>query len=331
MSAPTLPAPASLDREPETPLAAGLGPAGRAWRANPPLALVGLASLALLVPFVAAIFLDPQVITGAPAWLKPAKFAISIAIYTLTLVWFLSYVQGHRRLVAAIAWGTAAAFLVEIAIIAAQAARGTTSHFNDATPLDLNLFIAMGVSVGVIALLAIVAAVLLLRQRVVPPALAMALRLGLIGTVIGMLQAVPMFGDLMGHAVGVADGGPGLPILGWSTEGGDLRAGHFVGLHAMQALPLVGFALVRFAPRWLGAGRQSALVGVAGGVWIGTALLMTWQALRGQSVVAPDATTLVAAGGLISIAVAVVGLIVLPARAAGRAGETTPFAGDHHP
>ena len=33
------------------------------------------------------MLVDPRIITGAPAWLKPFKFAISTAIYSLTLAW----------------------------------------------------------------------------------------------------------------------------------------------------------------------------------------------------------------------------------------------------
>ena len=38
---------------------------------------------------------------------------------------------------------------------------------------------------------------------------------------------------------------PRKAIVNWSTEGGDLRAAHFIGLHALQALPLLGLLFSR--------------------------------------------------------------------------------------
>jgi hypothetical protein len=99
------------------------------------------------------------------------------------------------------------------------------------------------------------------------------------------------------HSVGVADGGPGLPIVGWSTVGGDLRVAHFFGLHAMQVLPFIGWLLSRRPS--LGARHRLLLVWSSGLAYLGLVLVLTWQALRGQSLIAPDAATLAAFGVLL--------------------------------
>jgi hypothetical protein len=118
------------------------------------------------------------------------------------------------------------------------------------------------------------------------------------------------------HSVGVEDGEPGLPLLGWSTTGGDLRVGHFAGLHAMQVLPLLGFLLTRPAAvrRW-NLRQRTRLMLIAGASYLALTMLVTWQALRGQSIVAPDGLTLLvaAAGAGVALALTAASLWLRPA------------------
>ena len=286
----------------------------RAWAFSPPLTFVGVAMLLTLLVALAGMVLDPRVITGAPAWLKPAKFAISISIYCFTLLWLLTFVRRRPRLVRLVAWTTAIALFIEMVIIAGQVVRGTTSHFNVATYLDGILWSLMGTFVVVAWVANLVAVVLLLIQRLPNPAFTWSLRLGLLISFVGMgvafFMTAPTAEQLAAseagerflvagaHSVGVEDGGPGLPVTGWSTEGGDLRVPHFFGLHGLQALPLFGLLLAGFGPGWLRARHRVALVWTAGLSYLGLVVLLTWQALRGQSLIYPDISTLGALFGL---------------------------------
>jgi hypothetical protein len=299
---------------------------------NRPLTLVGMLGVATLGATLVGLLVDPRVVTGAPAWLKPAKFALSGSIYAFTFVWLLGFVRGHRRLVAVLANGTAFVLVVEVGIIIAQVVRGTTSHFNYSTPLDAALFGTMAALIVGLWLLALVAAVLLIRQRIPDTVFAWSLRLALPIALGGMAVAFFMpqptpeqraalaagaadAGKIIGaHSVGVPDGGPGLPIVGWSTVGGDLRVAHFVGLHALQVLPVVGWWLSRLGSSRLGTGHRTALVWTAGLTYLGVVLLFTWQALRAQSVIAPDGLTVAAFGALLGSALISIGIILAHAR-----------------
>ncbi len=172
----------ATSRPPAAPVAA----LRRAWRINRPLTLVGVALLVTLAATLVGLLVNDRVITGAPAWLKPAKFAVSIAISSFTLLWLLTYVEGHRRLVALVSWGTALAAVVELIAIIGQVERGTTSHFNIATPFDAAIWGAMSMAIVVLWLLNLLTAVLLLRQRLPQPAFAWGLRLGVLIAAVGM-------------------------------------------------------------------------------------------------------------------------------------------------
>lgn len=274
-------------------------------------------SAVLLAATILLSILDSRLITGAPAWVKPMKFAISTILYAGTLAWMLSFVTGHPRLVRWIGGLTALGFLVELVGISIQAARGVRSHFNVGTVFDGAIFSLMGTFVMVIWVMNIVTAVLLMRQKMDNQPFAWALRLGLlvtaVGSILGFLMTMPTPGQLAAmqagevvsivgaHSVGVADGGAGLPFVGWSTEGGDIRVAHFVGLHALQIIPLLGIFVNRRFRQRLSDGRRTALVFVGGLGYLGLVLLLLWQALRAQPLIAPDGLTLAALAGLVTV------------------------------
>jgi len=137
----------------------------RALAARQALTILGGAMLITFLATLAGIFVDHRVITGAPAWLKPAKFAISVSVYCFTFVWLLGFVENHPRLVRVVANVTAFSVIAEMIAIIAQAARGTTSHFNLTTPLNSLLWIMMGAFIVLVWTMNLVVAIMLLLQR----------------------------------------------------------------------------------------------------------------------------------------------------------------------
>jgi hypothetical protein len=277
------------------------------WRIN--RALSGTVALMLGVLAVSALGLaiDPRLVTGAPIWLKPAKFAVSISVYVASVLWLFTYLEPWRKTRAIVGWVTALTLVSEMVIILAQVSRGTSSHFNTSTPLNAMLWSAMGMAIAVQTMASIGLAVAVWRARFVDRAMGWAFRLGLtlsiLGASSGGFMTTPTAAQLEtmrsgqrpmavgAHTVGALDGGAGLPGTGWSTAHGDLRVPHFIGLHAFQALPLLALAARRRG--WPERGRVRVILAAAASYALLFAVLLV-EALRGFSLVRPDAATLTA-------------------------------------
>jgi len=275
------------------------------WTESAPLTAVAALMLVVFVVSAAAIYLDPRTIAGFPAWLKPAKFAISTAIYSATMAWLFQYIRVWPRFIRASGWIVAIVFVAEVAIIDVQAARGTTSHFNASTPLNQVLFSMMGVMIGVLWVTSAGVLAALFRQKFSDPVWGWSLRLGMLITVLGSASGglmIPPTPEQMAqlrthqippvvgaHTVGAPDGGPGLPGVGWSREHGDLRVPHFLGMHGIQVIAFLGWLI------WRRRGTVRLVFTVAAS-YLSFAGILLWQALRGQSVIEPDQATLIALG-----------------------------------
>lgn len=236
-------------------------------RTNPALSWTGWLNVALLLVALVLLPFDQRHVTGALVWLKPLKFSLSIIAFAWTLGWLLADLPGPaQRAVRRLSRGVAVSMAVEQAVIFIQATRGTTSHYNQATLLDGALFGVMGLFIVLNTAMTAWALYLVWRHRPHgPAAYVWGVRLGLLLFLVGSVLGGMMI-HLNQHTVGAPDGGPGLPGLGWSTQTGDLRIAHFLGLHALQAVPLLGWGLSRWVPRravlltWAGAALYAAAV-----------------------------------------------------------------------
>ncbi len=208
---------------------------------SPAAAWIGALHGVMLLVALGAMAFDGRQLLGVSIWLKPAKFLLSGGVFLLTVAWLLSLVEVPASPRNWLGLGMGLIMLLENAAISGQALRGERSHFNISSVANGVVFSVMGVAIAInTVLLAVLLYWFLSKAGPMPEAALWGCRLGVLLAVLGSVQGGYM-AAYGAHTVGAPDGGPGVPVLNWSTQAGDLRIAHFIGLHGLQVLPLAGF------------------------------------------------------------------------------------------
>ena len=209
-------------------------------RRNALLFWFGLFNLAIAILCLILMPFEETQILGVNRWLKPFKFYSSVGIMVFTMGWLLYYLNNTKK-IRTYSWLIVITMFFENGLIIAQAIRKTTSHFNATSALNGIVFSIMGMLIAIFTIVVIFACVSFFRQKqfsILTPYV-WGIRLGLLFFIIFSLEGGVMVG-LLKHTIGGPDGGPGLPVVNWSTVYGDLRIAHFIGIHSLQVLPLFG-------------------------------------------------------------------------------------------
>jgi hypothetical protein len=238
---------------------------------NEPLFYFGLICFLFALLFLALTKIIDVEVAGANAWYKPFKFAFSTFLYAWAMAWYCSYLPNFN--VKAFNWTVIVLLGFEIVYIAFQAGKGQLSHFNISTPIYTALYAAMGIAASLVTLYTAYIGVLFFQNEFpdLPPYYLWAIRIGIIIFVVFAFEGFVM-GSRLAHTIGGADGGQGLPLVNWSTKYGDPRIAHFIGMHALQVLPVLAFYLLKDV-------KTTLFVGV---LYAALAVFTLWQALQGR-------------------------------------------------
>lgn len=198
--------------------------------------------LAATVPaLLLAQALDPRLVDGEGAWLKPMRFALSLSLYAGTLAWAARYVPSHLRTSRRFRLATGiviAAIALETMWLTAAATLGIRSHYNVTEPLFVALYPLAGLVAVTLTAGSLVWGLAILSGR--PAAFERLLGWSLVAT---FVLTVPIAGTMSGIEGGIVagTGAPRIPFLDWSLRG-DLHPAHFLATHTLQAVPLIARA-----------------------------------------------------------------------------------------
>jgi hypothetical protein len=204
----------------------------------------GLTNLLVAIVFLVLAYSTSNVLNGVNAWFKPFKFALSTNLYCWAMLWYCYYLPNFNT--TAFNWVIIITLGFEVAYIALRASRAELSHYNVSTPLSSTLFSIMALAATVATLYTAYISALFFATSfpTLPVYYIWSIRFALILFVIFAFEGFAM-GARLSHSVGGNDDSFGLPIVNWSKKFGDLRIAHFIGMHALQILPILSFYLLK--------------------------------------------------------------------------------------
>jgi hypothetical protein len=211
---------------------------------NETLFYYGLVCLVSAIIFLALTKISNTQVYNVSAWYKPFKFAFSIFLFSWTMAWYCYYLPSFN--ITFFNWTVIILLGFEIVYIALQAYRGQLSHYNLSTPVYAVLYSMMALAASLVTIYTAYVGILFFKYDfpTLPNYYLWAIRLGILIFVVFSFEGFVM-GSRLTHTIGGEDGSAGIPLLNWSTKFGDPRIAHFIGMHALQVLPILSFYLLK--------------------------------------------------------------------------------------
>ena len=211
---------------------------------NESLFWFGLLCLSLSIIFLVLSKITSTQVNGVNAWFKPFKFAVSIGLFSWTMALYCDYLSDFN--VTPFNWTVITLFGFELIYIIFQASKGQLSHFNISTPTHSLIYLLMGLIAVLVTLYTAYIGILFLTQSFpnLPNYYVWSIRLGILIFIVFSFEG-GLMGSRMNHSVGAINDNSNWWILGWSKTVGDLRVSHFIGMHALQILPLLSFYIFK--------------------------------------------------------------------------------------
>jgi hypothetical protein len=238
---------------------------------NEPLFFFGLICLALALVFLILTRITSTQIYGVNAWFKPCKFALSTFLFAWAMAWYCHYLSNFN--ISLFNWTVILLLGFEIVYIAIMAGKGQISHYNTSTNLYAAMFSLMALAATLVTIYTAYVGFLFSTQTFpnLPKYYLWAIRLGILIFVVFAFEGFAM-GSRLSHTVGADNDNSNWFMVGWSKTVGDLRVSHFIGMHALQILPILSFYLFKHT-------KITILVSVLYGL---LAIITLVQALQGR-------------------------------------------------